>query len=201
MSGENLPSITAIDESEMCSEQEFIDFEASLSDDERKAIKAWLDVGYEGICMYQRSGKGNQVVVQLESNLRKALSKAVVCHRIIYRGLSDKLLCPDRQRYMRRLLLGPETFTLDCHASASVLREIGEGFTYIEPDDGERTLSVLLQISSKTGRYLKPFRHDSKDEGEVVMLCGSRYRRISAERKANPKPNLEYWVMQVEEIV
>ena len=190
-----------LDESEMCSEQEFIDFEASLSDDERKAIEAWLGVWYERICMYQHSGEGDHVVVRLESNLRAALSKAVVCHRMIYRGLSDRFLCPDRQQYMRRLLLGPETFTLDCHASASVLREIGEGFTFTEPDDDERTLSVLLQISSKTGRYLKPFRHGAKDEGEVVLLRGSRYRRISAERKVNPKPNLEYWVMQVEEIV
>jgi hypothetical protein len=70
----------------MCSEQEFIDFEASLSDDERKAIEAWLGVWYERICMYQRSGEGDHVVVRLESNLRAALSKAVVCHRIIYRG-------------------------------------------------------------------------------------------------------------------
>jgi hypothetical protein len=185
----------------MCSEQEFIDFEASLSDGERKAIEAWLGVWSESICIYQRSGEGDQVVVRLESNLRAALSKAVVCRRIIYRGLSDRFLSPDRQQYMRRLLLGPEIFTLDCHASASVLREIGEGFTFTEPDDDERTLSVLLQTSSKTGRYLKPFRHGAKDEGEVVLLRGSRYRRIFAERKADPKPNLEYWVMQVEEIV
>ena len=160
-----------------------------------------MPVRIEDMCNEMRSGEGDHAVVHLEHNLCAALSKAVVCRRIVYRGLSDRFLSPDRQQYMRRLLFAPVTFTLDCYASASVLREISEGFTFTEPDDDERTLSVLLQISSQTGRYLKPFRHEAKDEGEVVLLRGSRYRRISSERKANPKPNLEYWVMQVEEIV
>lgn len=71
----------------------------------------------------------------------------------------------------------------------------------VNQDDDERTLSVLLVISSVTGKYLKPFQHDAKDEGEVVLLRGSKYRRISAERQLDPKENLEYWIMQVEEIM
>ncbi|MEO1143996.1 MAG: hypothetical protein AAFY26_00125 [Cyanobacteria bacterium J06638_22] len=193
----------------MHSESKFITFESSLNKDEIKAIRAWLGVWYESICNYQRMGEvGNTyidnlrcTVAEIENNFSAALSKAVSCQCTVYRGISDRFLCPNRQKYIRQLLHGSEIFLLDSHASASIFREIGESFTYTAPDDDERTLSVLLEVSSITGKYLKPFQHAARDEGEVVLLRGSKYRRISAERQMDPKDNLEYWIMQVEEII
>jgi ADP-ribosyltransferase exoenzyme len=184
-----------------CAEEGFTLFRSSLNHDEHQAINGWLGLYYEDICVYQRTGEGDERVIKVEKNLNSALSKAVICHHAVYRGLSDKCFCPDRQQYIRELINGNETFVLDSHASASVVKEIAKGFTFTDPDDDDRTLSLLLQISSRTGRYLKPFQHKAGDEGEVVLLRGSKYRRIFAKRQADPKINHEYWIMQAEEII
>jgi hypothetical protein len=172
-----------------CAEEGFTLFRSSLNHDEHQAINGWLGLYYEDICVYQRTGEGGERVIKVEKNLNSALSKA------------DKCFCPDRQQYIRELINGNETFVLDSHASASVVKEIAKGFTFTDPDDDDRTLSLLLQISSRTGRYLKPFQHKAGDEGEVVLLRGSKYRRIFAKRQADPKINHEYWIMQAEEII
>jgi hypothetical protein len=190
----------------MCNEQEFIDFKKSLTPEEDQAILAWIDMKYKDICQYQLAGIGDTEIIQIEHNLSIALQKAVICHRILYRGLSDRDLfdqgvSPKKQQYLKQLLFGPEIFPLDSHASASTNKEIGEAFTYTAPDDPERTMSILLEISSKTARYLKPFEHSAKDEGEVILLRGSKYRRMSVEPQADPKSNHKYWVIQIEEIV
>lgn len=121
----------------MNSEDKFIAFSSSLNNDEKQAIYAWLGVWYESICNYQRTGDGGKdyitslkcTIAELENNFSTALSKEVSCKCTVYRGISDRFRCPDRQKYIRQLLHGSETFVWESHASASIFREIGESFT------------------------------------------------------------------------
>ena len=82
--------------------------EQSLTDDERKAIEAWLGIWYEAIRYYQLTGSGDATVVQLEWNLGAALVKAVICQKTVYRGLSAGECKPDDIAYMRTIIEGPE---------------------------------------------------------------------------------------------
>ena len=185
----------------MCLENRFNEFEQALTDDEKNAIKAWLGVRYEAIRTYQQTGVGDATVVQFERNLNTALAKAVICQKTVYRGLSAGNWRPDAIKYIRTILVGPETFKLPCHDSASVIESIGRAFTFTESDDEERHLAVLLKVQPKTARYLAPFQHEAKHEDEVVLLHETEYRRASAKRMSNPKPNLELWELELEEVV
>lgn len=179
----------------------FSEFAQSLTDVERQAIHAWLNLGYLDIRNYQLTGLGDANVVKDEQNLGTALGKAVICQKPVYRGLSAVKWRPDAMEYLKNRINGDEVHELLCHDSASLIEDIGRAFTRTGPDDEEHNLSVFLKIRPKTARYLAPFKHKAKDEGEVVLLCGSRYQRISAVRKPDPKPNLEFWELEFEEIV
>jgi len=185
----------------MCLEDQFSKFEKSLTDDERSAINAWLGTYYEAIRDHQMTGSGDETIVQLARNFDTALDKAVICQETVYRGLSGGEWRPRKIAYMRTIIEGPEVFTLPCHDSASVMENIGREFTRTEPDDDKQILAVLLKVRPKTARYLAPLEHKAKHEGEVVLLRGSKFIRTSAERKADPKPNLEFWELEVEQVV
>jgi hypothetical protein len=185
---------------DMCMEDQFKEFKQALSKGERDAIQRWLGIWYDYIRTYQRTGIGDTEVVEAERNLKSALNKAVVCKKTVYRGLSAGSWRPEEIAYMRNLVEGPNIYELPCHDSASVMESIGRAFTYIEPDDEERNMAVLLIAHPKTARYLAPFQHNAKNEGEVVLLQGTKFKRVTAVKKPDPKPNLEYWELQVEEI-
>ncbi len=181
----------------MCLDNKFKEFEKSLTKNERKAIQCWLGAFHESICCHQITRRGSADVAQYEQDLGTALTKAVICQKIVYRGLSAGNWRPDKIKYLKELIEGPATFKLPCHGSASMEESIGRGFTFTEPNDEERNLAVLLKVQPKTARYLAPFQHKYKDEKEVVLLRGSTFRRISKKKK----PDLEFWELDIEEII
>jgi hypothetical protein len=179
-------------------------FAESLTLEERAAVLQWLNVGYDIIRSFQSGGVipeylSFQQVEALERHFSSALSKAVICTELVFRGLSAGSWRPEHIEFLRSLTHGPEEITLTSHDSATLSEEIGRDWCRIGPDDEERHLSVFLRIQPRTARYLAPFRHQPKDEGEVVLLKGTRYQRTSSRRLPDPKPGLEYWEVDLVE--
>lgn len=179
----------------------FHNFECSLTEAEKEAIQTWLNLGYESIREYQRTGTCYGNVAVVEQHLSHALTKAVVCMGTVFRGLSAGNWRPERMDYLRQLLDGPSVWVLPCHDSASELEKIGRGFTYTDSGDEKRHLAILCKIEVKTARYLAPFKHKDRDEGEVVLLKGTRYQRVRKRRLDDPASGLEYWELEWEEII
>jgi hypothetical protein len=176
----------------------FEKFAESLTLEESAAVRQWLNVGYDIIRGFQSEGGipehlSFQQVEALERYFSNALSKAVVCTEMVFRGLSIGNWRPERIEFLRGLIHGPEEITFPSHDSATLSEEIGRDWCRIGRDDEERHLSVFLRVQPRTARYLVPFKHLAKDEEEVVLLKGARYRRISRRRLPDPKLGLEYW--------
>jgi hypothetical protein len=161
----------------------FEKFAESLTREERTAVYQWLNVGYDIIRGFQNEGNISerwflQQVEALERNFSSALSKAIVCTEMVFRGLSTGNWRRNRVEFLRRLIHGPEEITLTSHDSATLSEEVGRDWCQINPDDEERHLSVFLKVQPRTARYLAPFIHQAGDEEEIVLLKGTRYRRI-----------------------
>lgn len=181
-------------------ENQFKEFEQALNDSEKEAIKKWLGIWYDSIRTFQKTGNSDKKIIQMEQNLTSALEKAVICQKTVYRGLSAGNWRPESIAYIRALIEGPVIIELSSHDSASVIEKVAREFTHTNINDEERNLSVLLKIKPKTARYLAPFQHKAMNEEEVVLLRGTKYKRIKALKQPDPKPDLEYWELEFEEI-
>lgn len=179
----------------------FINFKKSLSQDEKMSIKSWLGVGYDLIRHYQLTGQGESRTIECAHNFKTALQKAVICNETVYRGVSAGNWRADHIQYIRAFIESPTCVTIKSHESASVFKNIGKAFTFTDPCDEERNLAALLIIKPITARYLAPFKHEAKDEGEIVLLSGTKFNRISAKRLPDPKENLEFWELEFEEVI
>jgi hypothetical protein len=185
----------------------FENFAESLTPEESAVVRFWLNMGYQIIQAFQMDGsvpKGHssQHMEPLERQFSSALAKAVVCTETVFRGLSAGgawEVRPGSMVFLSRLIHSPQGISFPSHDSASLLEEIGRGHCYIDPEDEERRLAVLLRVQPRTARYLAPFTHKAKDEEEVVLLKGARYRRTSSRRLPDPKPGLEYWEVDLVE--
>lgn len=182
-------------------------FAESLSPDESAAVRRWLNMEYQIIQAFQMDGSvpegySYQKAKALECHFSRALAKAVFCTETVFRGLSaggDWEVRPGSMDFLSRLIHGPEEISFSTHDSASLSEGIGRGHCYIDPEDQPRRLSVLLRVQPRTARYLAPFRHKAKDEEEVVLLKGARYRRTGSRRLPDPKPDLAYWQVDLVE--
>jgi hypothetical protein len=182
-------------------------FAESLSPEESAVVRYWLNMGYQIIQAFQMDGSvpegySYQQVKALERHFSSALAKAVVCTETVFRGLSAGghwEVRPGSMDFLSRLIHGPQEISFPTHDSASLSEEIGRGHCYIDPEDQPRRLSVLLRVRPQTARYLAPFRHQAKDEEEVVLLKGARYRRTGSRRLLDPKSDLEYWQVDLVE--
>jgi hypothetical protein len=134
-----------------------------------------MGVGYDLIRGFQLTGAGDEATRSLELAFSRALEKAVVCTEDVFRGLSAGDWRAEDIAYLRGVIGGPDPQTLQCHDSASYSSSIGRDYTRTGPDDEERHLAVFLTIRPRSARYLRPFKHDTKDEHEVVLLRGSQY--------------------------
>lgn len=174
-------------------------FAESLTPDERRAVESWLGMGYTIIRQYQRDGTVPSAysVAHVDSVLQafnRALEKAVICNEHAFRGLSASRCLPGDFEYVHSFVSGSGSIPLTSHDSATVSEELGRSFCRL---DEEKDLGVLLRIQPRTARYLRPFSHKSKDEEEVVLLKGSRYRRTAVARQADPKPGFELWEVEL----
>ena len=136
----------------------------------------------------------------LVHSFESALSKAVVCTQIVYRGMSAGHWRPERIRFLRELVDGSEFITFASHDSATVSEVIGRSFCRTANEDEERDLSVLLRISPRTARFLAPFSHRACDEFEVVLLKGARYHRTAVRRLDAGRPGQEFWGVDIREL-
>ena len=170
---------------EICFEQ----FRERLTEDETIAIRMWLGGHYKRIRAYQLGwstpshfvnggieiadlSSGIKDIAFLEKSFTSALSKAVKCTEIIFRGLWANNIRPERIEHLRSWFEGCGEITIHSHDSASISEKIGRSWTK-GPDEKYPDLSVLLRIKPKTARYLEPFRHKTCDEFEVVTLKDS----------------------------
>jgi hypothetical protein len=179
-------------------------FKESLPPEERAAVLQWLNVGYDVIRGFQNTGDipeylSFQQVESLERHFSSALSKAIVCAEMVFRGLSAGNWRPEHIEFLRGLTHGPEEITLTSHDSATVSEDMGRCWCRTGPDDEERHLSVLLIVQPRTARYLAPFTHRAGNEEEVVLLKGTRYLRTSSRRLPDPRPGQEYWEVDLVE--
>jgi len=181
-------------------------FRQSLTCEEREAIEKWQGSWDKIIRSYQIEGElpdpsiaSEEAVTDLVRNFTQAIGKALVCRGPVFRGLSASRYCPKCISYLRFLIAGPDELSFPSHDSASVDEQIARGFCMTEVDDMEKHLAVLLRIDSLTSRFLKPFVHKHKDEGEVVLLKGAKYRKVKTRRSPDPKNGLEYWEVDLVE--
>jgi hypothetical protein len=186
----------------------FEEFAESLTPEESAAIRYWLDkMGHLFIREFQMDGTvpPGATFQQMEARERyfsQALAKAVICTKTVFRGLSAggvTELTSDSMNFLRRLICGPEETIFPSHASASLSEEMAREFCNLDPKDEKRSLAVLLRIQPRTARYLAPFTHTTMDEKDVVLLKDTRYRRTSRRPMPDPKPELEYWEVELVE--
>ncbi|MBW7988775.1 MAG: hypothetical protein FVQ84_01965 [Planctomycetes bacterium] len=176
-------------------------FPDNLTEEEKKAIRMWLGVYHEDIRLYQLcgvcpNGMSKAEIGSLETRFSSALSKAVLCAEIVFRGLWATNLRTERIKHIRSWIEGCKETTIHSHDSATISEEIGRSWAE-GPDCENPNLSVLLRIKSRTARYIEPFQHAHCNEFEVVMLKGSSYRRT---RATKVKSANEFWEIDLEEI-
>ncbi len=176
-------------------------FPDNLTKKEKEAIQMWLGLRHEDIRSYQLNGDcpegmSKPEIGSLEKRFSSALSKAVPCAGIVFRGLWANKLRPERIKHIRSWIEGCKEITIHSHDSATISEKIGRSWAE-GPDCENPDLSALLRIKSRTARYLKPFQHTHCNEFEVVMLKGSSYRRT---RATKVKSANEFWEVDLEEI-
>ena len=182
----------------------FEKFAESLTPEERAAVCQWLNVTYDIIRGFQIEGcipehLLPQQVEVLGRHFSAALAKAVVCTETVFRGLSAGNWRPKHIDFLHWLIHDPQEITFPSYDSTTLSEEIGRAYCRTGPDDEERHLSVFLRVQPLTARYLAPFKYKAKDEEEVVLLKGARYKRTNSQRLTDPKLGLEYWEVDLVE--
>jgi hypothetical protein len=184
---------------------ESVDFRSSLTDAEVATIEWWLDLGSRFLREHTDTGAllpgwSASQYVEKSSQLDSALAKAPVYSGVLYRGAAGSQLWPEYVGELRRLVHSTEDFAVSRHLSASISKDIGCGHCFLEPEDPSREISVLFVLRVTSARLLAGFVHRAKDEQEVVIIRGSRFRRIETRRLPSPRPNQEFWRIELEQV-
>ena len=180
-------------------------FRAALTPNEVAAIKSWLNLGSWFVREYKASGElpfGWSAVAfeQFLCDLDSALAKAPSYSGIAYRGMAASPLIDTYVRELRELVASREDYVAPRHLSASLSDEIGHGHCYLDQDDDPKAISVLLVCRVFKGRLLPGFVHKARDEQEVVLTAGSRFRRLGARRLESPREGHELWKIDFEQV-
>jgi hypothetical protein len=181
------------------------DFLSSLTPDESSAIEWWLNLGSRVLRDYRATGerpigcKPDQFKRLLE-NFDSALMKAPMYSGLAYRGAAASPLWSDSLSELRALIVSEQDFEVQDHLSASISEEIGIGHCHTEPDDQPREISVLHVFRVQTARLLPGFVHRAKDEQEIVITRGSRFKRLSTRQLPSPRDKQEFWRIDLEQV-
>ena len=186
------------------SPEDFARFADSLTRGEKAAVEAWLGMGAVVLREFQLYGSvppqiSRQEMAAVQEDFGRAMAKAVLCTQVVFRGLSAGRWRPEAAEYLSSVIHGRETFSIATYDSATASESIGRAFCRLEPDDEERHLAVLMLIRPMTARWLRPFVHRALDEGEVILMKGTHYRREAVRRLPNPKDGLEFWEVDLVE--
>jgi hypothetical protein len=181
------------------------EFRAVLSATEIATLEWWVNMGSRMLREFSCTGDlppncDRERFDELLRYLNSALAKAPPHSGLVYRGMGASPLWQDCVRELRALIGSNEEFVAPRHLSASLSEEIGVGHCYIEPTDPVREISVLLACRVVNAPALPGFINRAKDEREVVLLKGSRFRRLGTYRLASPRPGQELWRIDLEQV-
>ena len=176
------------------------DFRSILTLDEVGAIEWWLNVGSRLLREHTESDSTDERLEELSSRFDSALAKAPIFSGVVYRGTAASPLWRSHVDELHDLIASSEPFVAPRHLSASLSEDIGHGHCYVETNDPPRQISVWLVCRVNSARLLQGFVHRAKDEQEVVLTRGSRFKRLACCQLPSPRPNQELWRIDLEQV-
>jgi hypothetical protein len=178
---------------------------SALTASEVEAIEWWLNLGSRLLREFRATHELplGWTAIQFEEiagNLDSALAKAPVYTGMVYRGMAASPLCQRHVRELREFVAARTEWLVPRHLSASLSEEIGRGHCHIDQNDEPKEISVLLVCRATTARLLSGFVHKAKDEQEVVLMAGSRFKHLVSRQLESPRLDQEMWQIDLEQV-
>jgi hypothetical protein len=177
-------------------------FKQKLTQPQKDAIERWLGIHYATMRQYQIHGcvppDRQEVKTWVQDFTEALLNSDFICRQMVFRGLAANEDQHDRIEYLNSLLTMPNELMFPSHDSASWCEKIGRSFLTGPPDE-RPSLAVLLRIKPLTARFLRPFRHKAKNEYDVVLLQGARYRKSTPRKLYDAQNGGGHWEIDLEE--
>jgi len=166
-------------------------WEASLSKEELKAVKAWgrgMDEFWE--LKYGLVGKKPpleaDIIRELSSEARKKLVatfKGVVDKSPLYKGEVWRAMGLSSKKTLNKKFVRNRTVTFNHTQSSSRVKRVTSDF--MDWADMEGEVPVLLKVQTKTGTYIG--KHSYQKQEEVLLHHGTKYKVKSVKVAQDPE--------------